>query len=52
MIEEIVNEKDFEKSEREVETFKSIEELNYPQEYDDGSLIIPDELSEKEMNDP
>ena len=52
MIEEIVNNKDFEKSDIEIETNESIEELKFPQEYDDGGIIILDDLNEKEMNDP
>ena len=35
-----------------METYESIEELNNPQEYDDGGIIILDDLNEKEMNDP
>ena len=31
---EIMNKKDFEKSCKEIETFESIEELKFPQEYD------------------
>ena len=52
VIEEIVNNKDFEKSDTEIETYESIEELKFPQEYDDGGIIIVDDLNEKEMNDP
>ena len=51
VIEEIVNNKDFEKSDIEIETYEPIE-LKYPQEYDDGGIIILDDLNEKEMNDP
>ena len=29
-----------------------IEDLKFPQEYDDGGIIILDDLNEKEMNDP
>ena len=29
-----------------------IEEIKYPQEYDDGGIIILDDLNENEMNDP
>ena len=50
--EEIVNNKDFEKSDTEIETYGSIEELKNPQEYDAGGIIILDDLNEKEMNDP
>ena len=52
VIEEIVNSKDFEKSDTEIETYESIEELKFPQEYEDGGIIILDDLNEKEMNDP
>ena len=48
---DIVNIKDFEKSETEIETYESIEELEYPQEYEDGGVNILDDLNEKEMND-
>ena len=49
---ERVNNKDFEKSDSEKETYESTEELKFPQEYEDGGIIILDELNEKEMNDP
>ena len=52
VIEEIVNTKDFEKSNTEIETCESIDELKTPQEYDDGGIIILDDLNAKEMNDP
>ena len=53
VIEEIVNKKNFEKSDTEIETYESIEELKFPQEYDDdGGIIILDDLNEKEVNDP
>ena len=52
VIEEIVKNKDFEQSDTELETFESFEELKFPQEYDDGGIIILDDLNEKEMNDP
>ena len=52
VIEDIVNNKGFEKSDTEIETYESIEELKFPQEYDDGGIIILDDLNEKEMNDP
>ena len=51
MIEEIVNNKDFQKSDTETETYESIEELQFPQEYDDAGIINLDDLNEKEMND-
>ena len=34
VFEEIVNNKGFEKSDAEIETYESIEEIKYPQEYD------------------
>ena len=52
VIEEIVNNKDFEKSDTEIETYESIEEIKFPQEFDDGDINILDDLNEKEMNDP
>ena len=51
VIEEVINNKDFEKSDTEIDTYESIEELKFPQEYDEG-IIILDDLNEKEMNDP
>ena len=50
--EEIVNNKDFEKSDAEIETFESIEDLKFPQEYENNSNIILDDLNQKEMDDP
>ena len=50
MIEEIVNNKDFQKSHTELETFDNIEKLRFPQEYEENSIIILDDLYEKEMN--
>ena len=47
VIEQIVNNQDFEKSNTEIETYENIEELKYPQEYDDGGNIILDDLNEK-----
>ena len=52
VIEEIVNNKDFEKRNTEKETNESIEELKLPQEYEDGGFIILDDLNEKEKTDP
>ena len=46
-IEEIVNDKDFEKSDTEIETYESIEEMKFPQENDDGVITILDDLNEK-----
>ena len=50
VIEEVINNKDFEKSDIEIETYEPIE-LKIPQEYEDGSIIILDDLKEREMND-
>ena len=50
VIEEIVNNKDFEKTDIEIETFDNIENLKYPQEYENNSIIILDDLNEKEIN--
>ena len=52
VVEEIVNNKDFEKSDTEIETFDNIEELKFPQEYENNSIIILDDLNQKEMDDP
>ena len=52
VIEEKINNKDFEKSNTEIETYESIEELKFPQEYEDGRIIILDDLNERKMNDP
>ena len=52
VIDEIVNNKDFEKSNTEIETYEPTEEPKFPQEYEDGGIIILDYLNEKEMNDP
>ena len=52
VIEEIVNNKDFQKSDTEIETYESIEELKFPQEYENNSIIILDDLNQKEMDDP
>ena len=50
VIEEIVNNKDFEKSNTEIETYESIEDLKFPQDYENNSIIILDDLIEKEIN--
>ena len=47
VIEEIVNNKDCRKSDTEIETYESIEERKFPQEYDDGGIIILDDLNKK-----
>ena len=52
VIYEIVNNKDFEKSNTEIETYESIKDLKFPQEYENNSIIILDDLNQKEMDDP
>ena len=46
VVDEIFNNKDFEKSDTEIETYESMEELKFPQEYKDGGLFILDDLNE------
>ena len=48
VIEEIVN-KDFEKSNTEIDTYDNIEELRYPQEYENNSFVILDYLNGKKL---
>ena len=50
VIEEITNNKDFQKSDTEIETFDNIEDLKFPQEYENNSIIILDDLNEEEIN--
>ena len=50
VIEEIVNNKVFEKSDTEIETYESIEGLKYPQENENNSIIILDDINQKEIN--
>ena len=52
MIEEVINNKDFQKSDTEIQTFDNIEDIKYPQEYENNSIIILDDLNQKEMDDP
>ena len=47
VIAEIGNNKDFQKSDTEIETYESIDELKFPQDYDDGGIIILYDLNEK-----
>ena len=51
VIEELVNNKNFEKSNTEIETFDKIEDLKFPQEYENNSIFILDDLNQKEMDD-
>ena len=50
LINELVNNEDFEKSNTEIETYDNTEELEYPQEDENNSIIILDDLNEKEIN--
>ena len=50
VIQEIVNNEDFEKSDTEIETFDNIEEVRFPQEYEDNSIIMLHDLIEREIN--
>ena len=50
--EELINNKDFLKSDIVIETFNNIENLRFPQEYENNSIIILDDLNQKEMVDP
>ena len=52
VIEEVINNKDFQKSDVEIETFDNIEELKYPQDYQNNSIIILDDINQIEMDDP
>ena len=52
VIQEIADNIDFQKSDIEIETFDNIEELKFPQEYENNSFIILDDLNRKEMDDP
>ena len=52
VIEKICNNEDFQKSDIEIETFDKIEELKFPQENENNSIIILDDLNQKEMDDP
>ena len=52
VIKKIVNNKDCEKSDTEIETYESIEELKFPQEYENNSIVILDDLHQKELDNP
>ena len=47
VIEEIVNNKDFQKSDCEIETYESIEDFKLPQDYENNGNIILDDLNQK-----
>ena len=50
VFEEVINKKDFEKSDTGIETYDNIEEMKFPQEYQNNSIIILGDLNEKENN--
>ena len=50
VIEEIVNNKIFEKCDTEIKTYENIEKMRYPQEYENNSIIFLYDLYEKEIN--
>ena len=47
----IVNNKDFQKFDTEIETYENIEDLKFPQGYENTSIFILDDLNQKEMDD-
>ena len=51
VIDEIIIKRDCEKSNTEIETYESIEDLKFPQEYENNSIIILDDLNQKETDD-
>ena len=50
VIDELINIKDCEKSDIETETFDKTEEINYPQDYENNSTYILDDLNERDIN--
>ena len=54
VIGEIVNNKNFEKSDTELESYDNTEDLKFPQEYNSNQplVIILDDLKKKEINNP
>ena len=50
VIEEVINKKDFDKSNTDIENFDSKEKIKFPQEYENNSIIILDDINEKEIN--
>ena len=52
VIEEITKNEDFQKSNIQTETFDKTEDLKFPQEYENNSIIILDDLNQKEMDHP
>ena len=52
VFDELVNNKDFQKSDTKIETYESRDELKFPQDYDDWGFTILDDLKDKEVNYP
>ena len=54
VFQEILNKKDCEKSDIEIETFENLEEIKYTQGYNSDQSIVNtlDDLNQKEMDDP
>ena len=50
VFEDVISNKNFQKSDIEKETFDIIEELKYPLDYENKGIIILDDLNEKEIN--
>ena len=50
VIAEVINNRDFQKSNIEIETYDVTADLKFPQDYEDNSIIILDDLNEKEIN--
>ena len=50
VIDEKINNKDFQNYDIEIETIDSIKEIKFPQEYENISIIILDNLNEKQIN--
>ena len=51
VIDKIFNKKLFEKSDTGIETYETIEEIKFLQEYEDRAVIFVDDIKEKEKND-
>ena len=52
VIDNIVIDKDFEKWDREIEICRSMQQLNYTQEYEDRGIKILDDLNERWVSHP
>ena len=52
-VEDLLSDENFKPSKIEIPAYENIDELKYPQEYTgESTMIILDDLNEKEMNDP